>query len=153
MVAWKKESPRPGRNIDSPRLDPYEYVREAATQVHLVGAPVVTAAGVTSECASDPATIDGIAKRPGRNLASADASGDPKLPIIPLTVGSKRRITASVKEALSTIQNGTKVGFLKEGSDWVFSTTCVNKKFTVRFKDPLAAEADTYARVEAEYTG
>lgn len=153
MVAWKKEAPRPGRNIESPSLDPLEYVREDAGQTHIAGAPIVLTAGLAAECATDPEVIDGIARTAGRDLADEDASGDPRLPIIPLTEGSKRRVTASLKEALSTVQNGTKVGFIKETADWVFSTTATNKKFTVRYKDPLAAEADTYARVECEYTG
>ncbi len=147
MVTWAKEQITSGR----PKSMPLDYVREATAQTHIVGSPLVLAAGLYSQAASDPATVNAFARKAGRSLATADAAGDPKLPVWVVQVGE--RFKGSLKEALSTVSVGTTVGLLKEGTDWVFSTTAVNKKFTIRFQDPLAAQADTYARIEVEYTG
>jgi hypothetical protein len=149
MVAWLKQAIFPGRGVTS-RSNLLEYIKEESGQSFIQGAALVFTAGTASECANDPATVDGFARKDASDLA-ADSSF-PDLPYIPIRVGE--RYIGSLKEALSTVAAGnTTVGLLLEGDDWVFSTSVVNKKFKIKFVDPRAADADTYAPVEVEYTG
>lgn len=150
MAAWLKQPIGPGRNVDGKQSNEIpDSVREAAGQTQIVGAPMVVTAGTAAQCASDPTAVTGFAFTAGRNLAAADVN--PNLQVLPVRVG--KRFIACLKEAQSTVETGTSVGLLKEGTDWVFSTTCTNKKFTIRRKSVIAASADTYVPTEVEYTG
>jgi hypothetical protein len=147
MAAWLPNPLEPGRNVLGKQSSEItESILEDAGETQIVGAPLVFTAGVAAECATDPATVNGFAATAGRDLASDDT--EPLLKYRPNHVG--QRTIGSLKEALNTVNIGTTVGLIKEGSDWVFSTTATNKKFSVVRKDTRAGASDTYARIEVK---
>lgn len=84
MTAFKQyDTPGPGRRTGAVPQDAVIWQPEASGETHLQGAPVVLTSGYINECASNPASIYGLALAAGANSSADGANDIPVLRALP----------------------------------------------------------------------